>query len=124
MTCYCKYQLQPDPAQHNVLMTWMHDCHRTYNWCLQYIRDHKLQVFEKGMKDPNWNQLKERLCVHFVNASAFKDQPPHHQLVLRTPKGMRNKAVNSVIAVLEQGWANFQKRQASICKYPHYRAAQ
>ncbi len=122
MTRLRKYQLKPNQAQRRVLLTWMRDCHRTYNWCLRYIRDHKLHHFKPGMAEPKWAKLKEELRTRYVYATAFRDTPKR-QLVLRTPKEMRDKAAESLISVLKQGFTNWQKRQAIAKKYPSSRAA-
>ncbi len=113
-----KFRLAPSQTQRAVLELWARDANLTYNLCLAYVRQHKIHHFQRGQqKAPSWFDLKKQLRNNFVSAVALQDKP-RLQRLLRTPKDIRDEAMQDLLAVLKRGWTMFKRKQYVEKKYP------
>jgi transposase len=115
-------RMYPTPQQHAWLMRWFKDTRTTYNLAMRRVLERKLHKVQPS--ELKLGELEAELQKKIVSANGIKQHlsPRFHQLLLRTPKVLRQQAVKSVISVLKAHQTRTSKNDKLRAMYPNAKA--
>jgi transposase len=96
-------EITPTPEQHQAIIVWFSDARRTYNLCMTLMIRNKWHK-DRGKKPAT---IRQFMRDAFLTEKAISSSP--YRKLLRTPKDIRDGAIDDVLTVLKAYRTNVDK---------------